>query len=396
MKRKIELCLLMLVTCILAFTNVKAQDLVTVNIYEEEYVSTKQNEIDLPFINEIDNKVTYDKDVNHSGITVSTEEVEILKHLKGIHLIYTNDTVWLKGKVDYPIIIATNVVIEGNVAGDAIIYAPSVVIKEGAVIDGDILISTTDLEIAGVVNGSVIASVSGKCKVTGKVQGSFRASVNEVELAEGALSGDVFLKTTTDTSEILKNYPNAIIEDIEEQEQSAELSETIITGITAVIIYTAIGFVIVRKDSNIFTKVCNKIKGNEMNVVLFGIALIIVSIILLLMLLIIGVLGMWFIAVPVAVAYVAYVIVCSMLAVFIIGTTIFEKIKYAAIKKYEDNITIKKLGLLFLIYSVLYLLTVIPFISTYVIMIYSIVAIGIVTVCLFGKKKVQDKSTNNE
>ena len=76
-----------------------------------------------------------------------------------------------------------------------------------------------------------------------------------------------------------------------------------------------------------------------------------------------------------------------MLSVMIVGTVIFEAIKYNVIKKYEENALIKKLGLLFGIYLVLYALTVIPFISTYAIMALCTVSTGIVTVTLFGKNK---------
>jgi len=387
MKKKMLFVLVALMSFILTLSSVQAADLVKVNIYEEGYVLSETQGLDLPFVNEVVEKTVYDEDVNHSGITYSGNEIEILKHLKGIHLLISNDTVTIKGSVDYPLIIAGNVVIEGEITGDAVIYAPSVYIKESAKINGDLLISSNELEISGSVNGNVIAYVVNELKVTGIIGQSLRAEAGKVTLSEETINGNILLKTNSDTSEIVEKYPNATIEEIVVEETN-NIQSMIFTGITTVILFTILGFVIVRKDNNIFEKLFNKIKTRISNVVLAGAALLLPAIAIIILLLILSLFGLWMVTVPLLVAYIAIIIVSCMLSVFIVGTVIFEAIKYNVIKNLENNLAIKKLGLLFLIYTVLYILTVIPFISSYVNIILCILSSGIVVMsCIKEKKK---------
>lgn len=386
MKKKMLFVLMALMSFILTLSNVQAEDLVRVNVYEEEdYVLSETQGLDLPFVNEVIEKTIYDEDVNHSGITYSESEIEILKHLKGIHILMSNDTVTIKGSVDYPLIIAANVVIEGEITGDAVIYAPSVFIKESAKINGDLLISANELEISGSVNGNVIAYVVNELKVTGTIGQSLRAEAGKVTFSEETIKGNILLKTNSDTSAVVEKYPNATIQEVIVEETN-NIQSMIMTGVITVILFTILGFVIVRKDNNIVEKVLNKIKTRISNVVLAGAALLLPAIAVIILLFILSLFGLWMVTVPLLVAYVAIITVSCMLSVFIVGTIVFEAVKYNVIKNLENNLAIKKLGLLFLIYTVLYVLTVIPFISTYVNIILCVISSGIV-VMGFVKEK---------
>lgn len=395
MRKKLLLLCLMVISAFSMVNFVNAEELMTVNIYSEEtdsisssYVASEHENITLPFVNSISGmKVVLDKDVNHSGITMATKEIEVLSNLKGLHIMYNTDSLTIKGKIDYPIIISQNVVLEGEITGDAVIYAPNVVIKENAVVKGDILVSTTNLKVEGKVLGSVIASINGECVITGTIENELRISTNSLNLEEGNVNGKILVKTSSDMSKLLEKYPDAVIESVSTSDNSDKIKGTIITGVMVVVLFTALAYVVVRKDNNIFTKVLDKVKGKSVNVVLSGIAVLLPSIVLVVLLIIVSALGLWIIGVPMLLVYIAYIAVCAMLSILIIGTVIFEAIKYTVIKKYEENITIKKLGLLFGIFLVLYVLAVIPFISKYVIMTLCIISTGLVTTALIGKNK---------
>lgn len=399
MKKKILLLCLAVISVLSIFNFVNAEELMTVNIYSETdgnvssmYKASEHEDVTLPFINSISGmKVVMDKDVTHSGITMATEEIEILNSLKGLHILYNQDSISIKGKVDYPIIISQNVILEGEITGDAVIYSPNVVIKENAVVKGDLLISTDSLKIEGKVLGSVIASASRECVITGVIENELRISTASLNLEDGEVKGKILIKTTADMTKLLEKYPEATIEKIESSDLGANIKNIIITGATIVVAFTALAYAIVRKDENIFTKMLDKVKGKSINVALSGIAVFLPSIVLVFLLIILSVLGLWIIGVPAILAYIAYIAVCAMLSVLIIGTVIFEAVKYTVIKKYEENIMIKKLGLLFGIFAVLYALAVIPFISKYVIMTLCIISTGLVTITLFGKSNKENK-----
>lgn len=396
MKKKILLLSLIVLSLFSVFTFVNADELMNVNIYSEAmgnvgidtiYKSSEHKDVTLPFINSISGmRVVFDTDITHSGVTMADKEIEVLGHLKGLHIMYNNDSLTIKGKIDYPIIISQNVILEGEITGDAVIWAPNIVIKDGAKIYGDILVSTQSLKIEGNVQGNVIASASKECVITGTIEKSLRIITKSLNLDNGTVNGDILVKTDADMQNILEKYPNATIEKENLNENETDVKSIIITGVVTVVIFTALGYVFVRKDNNIFTKMLEKIKGKSVNVVLSGVVVLLPSILLIALLIIASILGLWMIGVPALVIYIAYIIACSMLAILVVGTLIFEAIKYSVIKKFEENIVIKKLGLLFAIYLVLYALTVVPFISTYVIMILCTLSTGAITVALFGKK----------
>lgn len=399
MKKKILLLCLAVISVLSIFNFVNAEELMTVNIYSETveslagtYKASEHDDVELPFINSISGmKVVMDKDVTHSGITMATEEIEILNSLKGLHILYNQDSITIKSKVDYPVIISQNVILEGEITGDAVIYAPNVVIKESAVVRGDLLISTDSLKIEGKVLGSVIASADKECVITGVVENELRISTASLNLEDGEVKGKILIKTTADMTNVLEKYPEANIEKNESSDTGDNVKNIIITGVVTVVVFTVLAYVIVRKDANIFTTILNRVRGKSVNVVLSGIAVLLPSIILAFLFIMLSLLGLWIIGVPALLVYIAYIVVCVMLSILIIGTVIFEAVKYTVIKKYEENIMLKKLGLLFGIFTVLYILTAIPFISKYVIMTLCIISTGLVTTALIWKKGKENK-----
>ena len=113
------------------------------------------------------NAATYDKDVTHSGISIGETTIDVNEKLEGMQVLFSTDMITIKGEVENSLIYANNVIIEGKLTGDSIILAPTVQIKEAAVIENDVIIIANNLDIAGTVKGNVIATVTEKTTVTG-------------------------------------------------------------------------------------------------------------------------------------------------------------------------------------------------------------------------------------
>lgn len=390
MKKKIALIFIICVSLLFIGTSLKAADMVDANSYEESYVLSEAQNINNVFLNQSEKKIIYDKDINHSGITLGIGEIEILSNLRGIQLIYSQDSVHIKGKVNYPMILAQNVVIEGKVDGDLIVVAPSIYIKEGAEILGDIVALTTDIEISGTVTGNVNALVNNNIKVDGQIKGSLHTTTMTADLENSKIEGDILLKTNSNVAKVKEKYPNAVIKTIE-QVKDNNTKNVIITGIISIVVFTLLGYLFIRKDNNIFSKFATQAKDNILRIMLSGIIALIIIPFVALILVILSFLGIWMIAIPIAIVYAALVVTACMLAILIVGATVFEIISKKVIKANNENTNIKKLGLLFLINTVIYILTLIPIINKYVIILMYILSIGVlISYCLKAKTNKEE------
>ncbi|MBR5227843.1 MAG: polymer-forming cytoskeletal protein [Clostridia bacterium] len=385
MRKKLLIVCLSFVMLFGFCTNVNAEDLLEVNIYEEDYILSEQKTPEMLFINQFTGKTILDEDVNKSGMYYSIGELQILKSLKGVHILISNDTVTIKGNVDNAVIIAPNVVIEGKINGDAIIYSPSLFIKENAEIAGDIMVSSNQMEMDGKINGSLIASITESLKITGTITKNLRVQASSIDANDANILGKIYVKTYEEMPSLLEKYPEAKIDIL--QVKTNNIESVIIQGVLTVAIFVVLGLLVTRKDNNLVTKVLNKVKDNTASLVLPGVAILLPAVLVVSLLLLLCVFGLWIIAVPVLVIYLAIILTACMLSVLIVGTVLFETVKYKVIKNYETNTTIKKIGLLALIYTVLYVLTVIPFIATYVSIILSVISAGILMSSLVKKKQ---------
>lgn len=385
MNKKLLVICLLFITFACLFVNVRAEDLLEVNIYEEDYILSEQKTPEMLFINQFAGKTVLDEDVDKSGMYYSIGELQILKSLKGVHLLISTDTITIKGEVDNALILAPNVVIEGKVNGDAIIYSPSLFIKENAEIAGDIMVSSNQMEMDGKINGSLIASITESLKITGTITKNLRVQASSIDANDANILGKIYVKTYEEMPSLLEKYPEAKVDVL--QVETYDIEGIIIQGVLSVAIFIILGFLVTRKDNNIVTKVLNKVKQNTTSLVLSGVAILLPAVLIVSLLLLLCVFKLWIIAVPALVIYLAIILTACMLSVLIVGTVLFEALKYKVIRNYETNTTIKKIGLLALIYTVLYVLTLIPLISTYVSIILSVISAGILMSSLVRKKQ---------
>lgn len=385
MKKKILSILAIMFVVLVSFTNVQAADgLFQMGAFEDIYKLSEQlDEIDLPFINVFTNAATYDKDVNHSGISVGTTTIDVNEKLEGMQLLVSKDMVTIKGEVENSVIYANNIVIEGKITGDTILLAPTVQILETATIEKDVIIVANNLELQGTVKGNVIATVAEKANISGTIEKDLRMIALDLSLQEEQINGEVYLETDADTSAIIAKYPDATIQPLEEETESTiDWVDIFTKGVITVIVYSAICFFITKKDNNIAEQAYNKFKANTTYGLIIAIVMLMLLILLPILLLVLAAYGFGIIAWPILIAYLGGILLVLSTASLIVGMTIFEAVK-GKVGKY-------KIPVIALIFILLYALTKITFISTYANMAMLLIALGIV-VTMITKKLPDDK-----
>jgi cytoskeletal protein CcmA (bactofilin family) len=205
--KAISICFVLLFMLVLCGNVYAVTSVIDVNIYNEEYVQSKNENIESIYSNTIDSAVVYDVDVLHSGFTYSSSTIDIRPgvYMKGVQLFVSADTLRIDGEVENIAAYSQNVVISGRVKGDVAIYANSVYIKDGAVIEGDVLIYTPVLEVAGTVQGNLLAKAATSAKITGTVNGQVKLITTALSMENETLTGNIYVETNTDYAEFEKN-----------------------------------------------------------------------------------------------------------------------------------------------------------------------------------------------
>ena len=380
MTKKFFSILMVMFVVLVSFTNVHAADgLFHMGMYEDIYKLSEQSDIDLPFFNMFINSATYDKDVNHSGISFGSTTIDVNEKLEGMHAIISTDMVTIKGEVENSFIYANNVVIEGKLTSDSIVFAPTVQIKENAVIENDVIIIANNLDIAGTVKGNVIATVTEKTNMTGKIDGDFRVITTDLKLENEQIKGDIYIETSTDTTSLKEKYPEATVKSLVEQvEQETDWMGIITKGIITVIVYTFVAWLVTRKPNNIVERACEKFKAKTTFGLIVAVISLILVIVLPIILVILAVMGLGMVAWPILIAYVALLLLVATTAMLIVGMAIYDAIK-GKVAKF-------KIPVIALIYAVLYALTKITVVSVYANMAIMLIALAIV-LTMFTKKK---------
>lgn len=386
MKKKFLSILMVTFIIILAFTNVNAADgMFHMGMYSDIYKLSEQSNIDLPFINLFTDAAIYDKDVNHSGISIGETTIDVNEKLEGMHVLFSTDMITIKGEVENSFIYANNVVVEGKLTGDTIIFAPTVQIKENALVQKDVIIIANTLDIQGTVEGNIIATVSGKATISGVINQDLRLITQQLEVSNENIKGDVYIETNADTSSIKTKYPNAVIKSlIEEVEETTDWMEIIKKGIITVLVYTLFTWLLTRKENNIVEKVCNKFKENTVYGLIAAVVMLMLIVILPIILILVALIGFGIIAWPVLIAYVALLILVATTDMFIVGLAIVDALK-SKVGKF-------KIPAIALIFALLYALTQIPMVAGYANMAMMLIALGIVITMITKKLPKQEKA----
>ena len=382
MRNKILKVFMLVLAVVFCTSSVFASDgLFQLGVFEDVYKLSENNEIVLPFLNMFSAAATYDKDINHSGITFASSTMDINKKLTGMHLIFSSDMLTISGEVEHIVAYANNIVISGKVTKDSVIMGRSVKVLDTAEIDEDVVIIANDLEIAGLVKGNVIATVSGETKVTGNIDKDLRIITNTLEIDEGLVKGDFYLKTDMDVKEIKSMYKEGTFEILtKETKSTGEKVLTIVTdGIITVVIYTFIAYLIVRKDNNIVKRATVKFKENTTYGILIGLVAFMLVLILPILLILLAVFGLGVIAWPLLILYLGVVLFSISTATFTVGTAIYTAI--------QDKVKGHKVLVLAAIFIVLYAICNIPYIAYYASVAINLISLSIILTGITKRKK---------
>lgn len=379
MIKKFLSILMIMFVILVSVTNVHAADgLFHTGMYEDIYKLSEQSDIDLPFLNMFMNAATYDKDVNHSGISFGSTTIDVNEKLEGMHAIISSDMVTIKGEVENAFIYANNVVIEGKIASDSIIIAPTVHIKPNAVIGKDIIIMANNLTIEGTVNGNVIATVTEKATVSGKINNDFRIVATDLIFENEQISGDVYVETAKDMTTLKEKYPNAVVKNVVlEAEQQIDWMSVISNGIVTVIVYTLVAWLLTRKENNIVEKACAKFKANTTYGLIIAIIVTMFILAAPIFLILLGAIRLGFVAWPIFIAHISLLLFVGTTAMLISGAALYNTIK--------NKVGKFKIPAIALIYIVLYVLKQITVISAYVNIAMFLIALALVVTMITRK-----------
>lgn len=387
MAKKFFSILMVMFVVLVSLTNVHAADgLFHMGMYEDIYKLSEQSDIDLPFFNMFVNAATYDKDVKHSGISFGSTTIDVNEKLEGMHAIISSDMVTIKGEVENSFIYANNVVIEGKLTSDSIIFAPTVQIKENAVIENDVIIVANNLDIAGTVKGNVIATVTEKTTVTGKINEDLRLMTTDLKLENEQIKGNIYVETSADMTSLKEKYPEATVKSLVEQvEQETDWMGIITKGIITVIVYTFVAWLVTRKPNNIVERACEKFKAKTTFGLIASVITLMLALILPILLIVFALTGLGLIAWPILIAYVALLLLVATTAMLIVGMAIYDGVK-GKVAKF-------KIPVIALIYAVLYVLTQITFVAAYANMAIMLIALAIVLTMFTKKKETKEQVT---
>ena len=388
MKKKICAILLVLV-CFFSFTNVKAaseSNFIDLQAYADIYRLSEDSDVSLPFVKFFNEKATFDKKLDKSGLSIASKTIDIEENIKGVHTIVSGDTVNIKGSVEYGFIISSNVVISGTIEKDVVILAESIFITDTANIGGDIIAMANTIELKGNVAGNFIGN-SDSFLMEGKVQKDFRVLSNSMTFGETTINGKIYIETNSELN-ISDKYPNAVVNKIQtrimtEAEKKDQIINTILKSITAIILFTLLNMLIRKINPNLFVNLANKFKNHSSYGVIAGVLGLTTIPFVIFILILLSMFGAGVVTTPLLVVYIALIVVIISLAKFITGSVIYELAK----DKLKVNNKLKELGILLAIYTVLYILCYMPYISWFMTMATILFSSGIIITGFTRKNK---------
>jgi cytoskeletal protein CcmA (bactofilin family) len=382
--KKIAISIITVMVILISLSGIYASS--EIGILDTEYTDTvykfsENSDIKLPFVRITAARMIMDKDLNKSGISYANENISVINNLKGIQTLISSDTVRISGNMEYGIVIAPTVIIEGTIDKSMIILSQKVTIAENAVIKEDLLCTTNEIDILGSIEGNLLGAIE-NIDISGNISQDLRADVANITLGEKAtIQGNIYLRSYN-SIDISNKYPNAKIEIMEHK---AAVYTMDIWKILRVSTIFAVLYLLFSSKTNIIKKALNKVKTYKVSTVMFGLASIMLIPLLFLIIILLSLIGLGIIAFPVTVLYSAFMITAFTLSTLVVGSVISEYI----INKYSDKISgnIFKLILSLLLFFVLNMVCDLPTVGSTLSLILCILSAGIVFTTMFRKIK---------
>lgn len=395
MKKNKFLSILVFVLAIASFFNITYASEEMLDVYGSSStsysISQDENDIYLPFMRFSNGNMIIDKQVENMGAYFSSKTIDINSDVKSMSAMFATDSIRVNADVKNSVMFSTAaIVIDSHITSDLILFSTSeITITKKAIIDGDIICYTSNLNVLGNVNGSVIATCS-NAKISGTIQKDLRVQTDNIQIeSEDLVKGKLYIQSYEIIEGIKEKYPEVINKIISKAEVNSkdEIKNIVFVGIVYALLY----FILLRvKKGEILSKSFEKVKKYKTNVVMFGTVGILIApiITMLCLLLLIG--GLYMIALPILIIYFGIIIISTILTIFIVGATIMTYIynKYL-IKKTAWYTVLTS----FMVFVVLQVLTKIPYVSAFISIIYLMASFGILAVCIVKKLKSNDETT---
>ncbi|MDF2866504.1 MAG: hypothetical protein K0R72_1322 [Clostridia bacterium] len=379
--KKIKLCFLTIIIMFISLSSINAvSDLSIFDLgYSENiYKFSEDKDINLPFIRVSGERMEIDKDINKSGFSFA-RNISVLNRLTGIQILSSSDSVRVTGNLEYGVIMAPTVIIDGTIDKSVLIISKNITISKDAIIKEDLLCSTSNIQVIGNVEGSILGTI-GKIDVLGNISQDLRANINEITLGENSnINGNIYLISTNENINISAKYPNATINIIEES-NGIDIWNIIRTSLIFALIY-----LLLSNKTSYIKNGLNKVISYWKTTAIFGFGSILLFPLIVIAIIFLSVIGLGIVTVPFSIVYGGFMFIAFILSTFIVGSIMCEYIS----EKYNDKIKgiWDKLILAFCIMLVLNLVTFIPIIGYTLSVAICILSVGVLFTSLFKKIK---------
>lgn len=366
----------------LMFNGVFASDegIVDYDATNDSYtLNDEDNKIYMPFLRIASGSVNINSEINNMGAIFSSSTIDLNSKINKSNFIFASDTIRVNNDAKNSIMFSnSNIIIDSKISGDLILLASSeITITENASIDGDVLFLAPVININGNVSGNIIGC-AGIVNVKGKIEKDLRVMTDSVNIdSKELISGKIYIESYSEIQGIKDMYPDAVIKIAEKKSESVidKLIYGIITCLTFTLIYILI---YICSKKKFFANQLEKIKKNTTKTVLISIISLIIAPVIVILAIVLISIRLYFIAVPILVIYAAMLIIAAMLSVFVIGSTITS---YICEKYFKEKNDIWNYGMSFIVFLILYGLSIVPFLSGYLPIVYLMVSMGIMTTC---------------
>lgn len=353
--------------------------------------SSEDSNIYLPYLRNAAGRIVVDKSIDNIGVLSSASTIDVNEPLKSLQFLISSDSVRINANLEYALVLSANdVVINSNIEKNALIFAGgTVTVDENATIGDDVIIVAKDVNIKGKISKSAVISAN-SLNVSGSIEEDLRCEINTLDISgNDNVKGNLFVNTYNKELNIKDKYPNATVNVKEVKNVSKSFGNILLKAVISSLGFTLL-YVIVKKitKGKAYEKMLDKAKNNTLFVVLSGAISILVFPALFVLLILLSVLGLHMITIPVAIVYMAFLIVFVMLSVYVIGCTIFEYTNKKYIK--AEKLSLELVGVFFTFLS-LNLICKIPKIGAYIYMAMVMIAVGImIAYFLKGDNKTRE------
>ena len=339
--------------------------------------SSEDSNIYLPYLRNAAGRIVVDKSIDNIGVLSSASTIDVNEPLKSLQFLISSDSVRINANLEYALVLSANdVVINSNIEKNALIFAGgNVTVDENATIGDDVIIVAKAVNIKGKISKSAVISAN-SLNVSGSIEEDLRCEINTLDISgNNNVKGNLFVNTYNKELNIKDKYPNATVNVKEVKNVSKSFGNILLKAVISSLGFTLL-YVIVKKitKGKAYEKMLDKAKNNTLFVVLSGAISILAFPALFVLLILLSILGLYMITIPVAVVYMAFLIVFVMLSVYVIGCTIFEYTNKKYIK--AEKLSLELVGVFFTFLS-LNLICKIPKVGTYIYMAMVMIAVGI-------------------